>query len=33
MSFGERDLYLILGATAGIVIYYKVVKPLIDPYL
>ena len=32
-SFGTRDLMLILGLSLGIVIYYKVGKPLIDPYI
>jgi hypothetical protein len=33
MSLSQRDLYLIIGATAGIVLYYKVVKPIVDQYI
>lgn len=29
----QRDLYLILGMAVGVVIYYKLGKPLIDPYI
>lgn len=32
-SFSQRDLYLLLGVSIGIVIYYKFGKPLVDPYL
>lgn len=28
----QRDLYLILGMAVGVVVYYKLGKPLIDPY-
>lgn len=29
----QRDLYLILGMAVGVVIYYKLGKPLIDQYI
>lgn len=32
-SLTQRDLYLILGASAGVVLYYKLVKPMIDRYI
>ena len=30
--FSKRDAYLILGMALGVIVYYKVGKPLIDPY-
>ncbi len=32
-SFGTRDLMLILGLSLGVVIYYKVGKPMIDKFI
>lgn len=32
-AFSQRDLYLIIGASAGVVLYYKLVKPMIDQYI
>jgi len=32
-SFSQRDLYLVLGASVGVVLYYKLVKPMIDQYI
>lgn len=31
-SFSQRDLFLLIGASAGIVAYYKLVKPMIDKH-
>jgi hypothetical protein len=32
-SFTKTDMMLLLGIAAGIVVYYKAVKPQIDPYI
>jgi len=32
-SFTQRDLFLVLGVTLGMVAYRRVVKPLLDQYV